>query len=553
MRTLVNGLILRSSSTTVPSTIDVPRAVFARRVDAWFAEDIDAYIGVPARRHADRHAVGARSKAPRATASSWPGLRLGRAHAVRRASPRRRGRGRHRVRRLDDWAPASGRRRDRRWHGLSVCELRDGRIAWSREHHLAPRAPTETAPSGLTRTRPCSGTGLIAERRVRSAGLERSRFGVDLARNLSTASLNAFGVSAIRPVAAPREHVEARRRGSARPAPQHRRSGVSVSCDPVVTSVGAVTSWSWMRMSSGIAGSRRPAPRTPAASSAPGRVRARSRTRRSSALEPRADEPAHAVVGHGPPFRPRSRSRPTRQSSRRTGDPGTRCTPARATRHGHRESRRGSRAMTPPIDAPTTCRRARRPPRRGPRPVLRHPHEVGTDRAARRSHRSRDCRSRCTGGFRPNAHAAAPHAAALHPEALDHQHRRAVAVPQMSYTMRTPSVVISSLLAPRRWLELRSARADPAPRRGTASPNRAAAERIIGVVRVGNVAEADRTTLPRPERGAERTAGRHRHGNDRCAGHRLEQRTRRKFPRPSQPGGRQQNRDELPPRQAARA
>jgi len=27
------------------------------------------------------------------------------------------------------------------WRGLSVCELRDGRIRWWREHHLAPPAP----------------------------------------------------------------------------------------------------------------------------------------------------------------------------------------------------------------------------------------------------------------------------------------------------------------------------------------------------------------------------------------------------------------------------
>ena len=29
------------------------------------------------------------------------------------------------------------------WRGLSICELRDGRIAWWREHHLAPPAAIE--------------------------------------------------------------------------------------------------------------------------------------------------------------------------------------------------------------------------------------------------------------------------------------------------------------------------------------------------------------------------------------------------------------------------
>jgi hypothetical protein len=41
-----------------------------------------------------------------------------------------------------DWTIRARRREDDvlvEWRGLSVCELRDGRISWWREHHL--RAP----------------------------------------------------------------------------------------------------------------------------------------------------------------------------------------------------------------------------------------------------------------------------------------------------------------------------------------------------------------------------------------------------------------------------
>ncbi len=45
-----------------------------------------------------------------------------------------------------DWTIRARRRADDvliEWRGLSVCELRDGRIAWWREHHLAPPAAVE--------------------------------------------------------------------------------------------------------------------------------------------------------------------------------------------------------------------------------------------------------------------------------------------------------------------------------------------------------------------------------------------------------------------------
>jgi hypothetical protein len=45
---------------------------------------------------------------------------------------------------LADWTIRARRREDDaviEWRGLSVCELRAGRITWWREHHLAPPAP----------------------------------------------------------------------------------------------------------------------------------------------------------------------------------------------------------------------------------------------------------------------------------------------------------------------------------------------------------------------------------------------------------------------------
>ncbi len=45
---------------------------------------------------------------------------------------------------LADWTISARRREDGvliAWRGLSVCEFRDDKIAWWREHHLAPPAP----------------------------------------------------------------------------------------------------------------------------------------------------------------------------------------------------------------------------------------------------------------------------------------------------------------------------------------------------------------------------------------------------------------------------
>lgn len=45
---------------------------------------------------------------------------------------------------LADWTISARRREDGvliEWRGLSVCEFRDDKIAWWREHHLAAPAP----------------------------------------------------------------------------------------------------------------------------------------------------------------------------------------------------------------------------------------------------------------------------------------------------------------------------------------------------------------------------------------------------------------------------
>ena len=47
---------------------------------------------------------------------------------------------------LADWTIRARRRDDGivvGWRGLSVCEYRAGKIAWWREHHLAPPGPLE--------------------------------------------------------------------------------------------------------------------------------------------------------------------------------------------------------------------------------------------------------------------------------------------------------------------------------------------------------------------------------------------------------------------------
>jgi len=121
------------------------RALFMRRVGAWLAADLDAYMdcwaadmvielpsGVIEGRDRYRKLVraGFAWAAPVAFDVHHLALTEDRDEDIALADWS------IRVRRIDDGVLVG-------WQGLSVCELRDGRIAWWREHHLAPPAPLD--------------------------------------------------------------------------------------------------------------------------------------------------------------------------------------------------------------------------------------------------------------------------------------------------------------------------------------------------------------------------------------------------------------------------
>ena len=122
-------------------TIDEARAVFARRVAAWLAQDEDAYLDCW---HDDMriemptgvvHGAAKYRKLVRGS-FAWAEPVSFDVHHLAVAD------GTDVV--LADWTIRARRRDDGvvvEWRGLSVCELRDGRITWWREHHLAPPAP----------------------------------------------------------------------------------------------------------------------------------------------------------------------------------------------------------------------------------------------------------------------------------------------------------------------------------------------------------------------------------------------------------------------------
>jgi limonene-1,2-epoxide hydrolase len=113
--------------------------VFRRRVDAWLAADLDAYMACWADDMVIELPTGViRDKAKYrrlveggfewAAPVSFDVHHLAFDGAVA----------------LADWTIRARRREDDaliEWRGLSVCELRDGKIVWWREHHLAPPAP----------------------------------------------------------------------------------------------------------------------------------------------------------------------------------------------------------------------------------------------------------------------------------------------------------------------------------------------------------------------------------------------------------------------------
>jgi len=121
---------------------DDARSVFARRVAAWLAEDVDAYLacwhddmeltlpGGKVVRGVDRYRTLVERSFARAAPVSFD------VHALAVDGDRV----------LSDWTIRARRREDGvvvSWQGLSICELRDGRITWWREHHLAPPSPVD--------------------------------------------------------------------------------------------------------------------------------------------------------------------------------------------------------------------------------------------------------------------------------------------------------------------------------------------------------------------------------------------------------------------------
>ena len=115
--------------------------MFARRVAAWLAEDVDAYVACW---HDDMHiempsgTIDGAAKYRKLVEASF-GWAAPVSFDVHHLA-------------IDpdasivfaDWTIRARRRADDvvvEWRGLSICELRAGKISWWREHHLAPPAP----------------------------------------------------------------------------------------------------------------------------------------------------------------------------------------------------------------------------------------------------------------------------------------------------------------------------------------------------------------------------------------------------------------------------
>jgi len=125
----------------VALTTEDARAVFARRIEAWLAQDVDAYVDCW---HHDM-----RIEMPSGTIEGVAKYRRLVEASFAWAAPVS-----FEVHHLAvdpdasvvfaDWTIRAYRRDDDvtvEWRGLSVCELRDGRISWWKEYHLAPPAP----------------------------------------------------------------------------------------------------------------------------------------------------------------------------------------------------------------------------------------------------------------------------------------------------------------------------------------------------------------------------------------------------------------------------
>ena len=125
--------------------IHAARAVFERRVAAWLAEDADAYLACwhdDMRIEMPSGVIEGAAKYRKLVDGSfaWAAPVSFTVHHLAVED------GTGIV--FADWTIRARRRADGtlvEWRGLSVCELRDGRIVWWREHHLAPPAAVEDA------------------------------------------------------------------------------------------------------------------------------------------------------------------------------------------------------------------------------------------------------------------------------------------------------------------------------------------------------------------------------------------------------------------------
>ena len=121
---------------------DTRRELFARRVDAWLRADIDAYmdcwsddmvIDLPTGRIVGKERYRKLVEA----GFGWAAPVAFDVHHIAFADAGVV---------LADWTIRARRRDDGvvvTWNGLSVCEFRAEKIAWWREHHLAPPAPAD--------------------------------------------------------------------------------------------------------------------------------------------------------------------------------------------------------------------------------------------------------------------------------------------------------------------------------------------------------------------------------------------------------------------------
>ena len=116
--------------------------LFQRRVDAWLAADLDAYMACWADDMVIELPTGVIRGADRyrklvAAGFSWAAPVSFDVHHLAFDGPVA----------LADWTIRARRREDDaliEWRGLSVCEFSGERIVWWREHHLAPPAPVDS-------------------------------------------------------------------------------------------------------------------------------------------------------------------------------------------------------------------------------------------------------------------------------------------------------------------------------------------------------------------------------------------------------------------------